>query len=67
MSHVMQIAMNNLLKTLKMRARNENVIINFKKKNFDNLIRKKNSFEKTLRKIKSTIDFYCYKIDNHDL
>jgi len=57
----MQIAINNLLKTLKVRVRNKNVIIEFKNKNFDNLVKKRNSFEKTLRKIKSIASFYCYK------
>ncbi len=34
----MQIAINNLLKTFKICVRNENIIIEFKKKNLDNLI-----------------------------
>jgi rRNA pseudouridine-1189 N-methylase Emg1 (Nep1/Mra1 family) len=57
----MQIAINSLLKTLKIRVRNKNVIIKFKKKNLDNLIKRKDFFEKTLRKIKSITSFYCYK------
>jgi len=57
----MQIAINNLLKTFKIRARNENIIIEFKNKNLDSLIKRKDSFEKILRKIKSIVNFYCYK------
>jgi len=57
----MQIAINSLLKTLKIRIRNKNIIIEFKKKNFDNLIKKRDSFKKILRKIKLIASFYCYK------
>jgi len=57
----MQIAINNLLKTLKIRVRNKNVIIKFKKKNLDNLVKKRDFFKKTLRKIKLIISFYNYK------
>ncbi len=57
----MQIAINNLLKTLKIRVRNKNVIIKFKKKNLDNLVKKRDFFKKTLRKIKLIISFYYYK------
>ncbi len=57
----MQIAINSLLKTLKIYIRNKNVIIEFKKKNFNNLIKRKKSFKKTLRKIKLIANFYYYK------
>jgi len=57
----MQIAINSLLKTLKIRVRNENVIIEFKNKDLNNLIKRRNSFEKTLRKIESIASFYYYK------
>jgi len=57
----MQIAINNLLKTLKIRIRNKNVIIEFKKKNLDNLIKRRNSFKKILRKIRLITSFYYYK------
>jgi rRNA pseudouridine-1189 N-methylase Emg1 (Nep1/Mra1 family) len=57
----MKIAINNLLKTFKIRIRNKNVIIKFKKKNLNNLIKKKDSFKKTLGKIKLIANFYYYK------
>jgi len=57
----MQIAINSLLKTLKIRVRNKNVIIKFKNKNLNNLIKRKDSFKKTLRKIRLIASFYCYK------
>jgi rRNA pseudouridine-1189 N-methylase Emg1 (Nep1/Mra1 family) len=57
----MQIAINNLLKTFKIRIRNKNIIIKFKKKNLNNLIKRKDFFKKTLRKIKSIASFYYYK------
>jgi len=57
----MQIAINNLLKTLKILVRNKNIIIKFKKKNLDNLNKKRDSSKKTLRKIKLIISFYYCK------
>lgn len=61
-NYIMQIAINSLLKTLKIRARNKNIIIEFKKKNFSNLVKRRDSFEKILRKISLITYFYCCAI-----
>jgi len=37
------------------------LLLNLKKKNLNNLIKRKHFFEKTLRKVKSIANFYCYK------